>query len=135
MHGNIDPISRDVFQQQLVGIAEEMSMALRRAAFSSIIWDMYDYACGLLLPDGPQQHGSHHDAPREEYERQQPCNDAVPGKGARLSQHQQQAALQTYGTHETRGRDPAGEYRPRAFIGKDCQPDSEHLHSDSGRRR
>ena len=46
MHGNIDPIGRDVFQQQLVGIAEEMSMALRRAAFSSIIWDMYDYACG-----------------------------------------------------------------------------------------
>ena len=40
MAGNIDPITRDVFQQQLVGIAEEMSMALRRAAFSSIIWDM-----------------------------------------------------------------------------------------------
>ncbi|QEX20575.1 N-methylhydantoinase B [Hypericibacter adhaerens] len=51
-HGNIDPISRDVFQQQLVGIAEEMSMALRRAAFSSIIWDMYDYACGLFTPEG-----------------------------------------------------------------------------------
>lgn len=50
--GNIDPISRDVFQQQLVGIAEEMSMALRRAAFSSIIWDMYDYACGLFTPEG-----------------------------------------------------------------------------------
>jgi N-methylhydantoinase B len=50
--GNIDPISRDVFQQQLVGIAEEMSMALRRAAFSSIIWDMYDYACGLFTPAG-----------------------------------------------------------------------------------
>jgi len=52
MHGNIDPITRDVFQQQLVGIAEEMSMALRRAAFSSIIWDMYDYACGLFTPAG-----------------------------------------------------------------------------------
>jgi N-methylhydantoinase B len=52
MHGNIDPVTRDVFQQQLVGIAEEMSMALRRAAFSSIIWDMYDYACGLFTPDG-----------------------------------------------------------------------------------
>ncbi len=49
---NIDPIDRDVFQQQLVGIAEEMSMALRRAAFSSIIWDMYDYACGLFTPAG-----------------------------------------------------------------------------------
>ena len=48
---NIDPVSRDVFQQQLVGIAEEMSVSLRRAAFSSIIWDMYDYACGLFTPD------------------------------------------------------------------------------------
>src|SRR5262245_25080425 len=49
-NGAVDPISRDVFQQQLVGIAEEMSVALRRAAFSSIIWDMYDYACGLVTP-------------------------------------------------------------------------------------
>ena len=49
---SIDPISRDVFQHQVAGIAEEMSMALRRAAFSSIIWDMYDYACGLFTPDG-----------------------------------------------------------------------------------
>ena len=48
----IDPITRDVFQHQLAGIAEEMSMALRRAAFSSIIWDMYDYSCGLFTPDG-----------------------------------------------------------------------------------
>jgi N-methylhydantoinase B len=52
MKPNIDPIARDVFQSQLVGIAEEMSVALRRAAFSSIIWDMYDYACGLFAPDG-----------------------------------------------------------------------------------
>jgi len=52
MPTNIDPITRDVFQRQLVGIAEEMSMALRRAAFSSIIWDMYDYSCGLFTPAG-----------------------------------------------------------------------------------
>ncbi len=50
-NGAIDAISRDVFQQQLVGIAEEMSVSLRRAAFSSIIWDMYDYSCGLFTPD------------------------------------------------------------------------------------
>jgi len=48
----IDPITRDVFQHELIGVAEEMSMALRRSAYSSIIWDMYDYACGLLLPNG-----------------------------------------------------------------------------------
>jgi len=48
----IDPISRDVFQTQLHGVADEMSTALRRAAFSSIIWDMYDYSCALFAPDG-----------------------------------------------------------------------------------
>ncbi len=48
----IDSIDRDVFQQALVGIAEEMSVSLRRAAYSSIIWDMYDYACGLFTPEG-----------------------------------------------------------------------------------
>lgn len=48
----IDPISRDVFQHQLVGIADEMSTALRRAAYSSIIWDMWDYSCALFAPDG-----------------------------------------------------------------------------------
>ncbi len=47
-----DSVARDVFQSQVAGIAEEMSMALRRAAFSSIIWDMYDYSCGLFTPDG-----------------------------------------------------------------------------------
>ena len=47
-----DNISRDVLQHELMGIAEEMSTALRRAAFSSIIWDMYDYACGLFTPTG-----------------------------------------------------------------------------------
>lgn len=48
----VDSIDRDVFQQALVGIAEEMSVSLRRAAYSSIIWDMYDYACGLFTPEG-----------------------------------------------------------------------------------
>ena len=48
----IDAIDRDVFQHRLAGVAEEMSMALRRAAFSSIIWDMYDYSCGLFTPEG-----------------------------------------------------------------------------------
>jgi N-methylhydantoinase B len=45
-------IDRDVFQHQLVGIAEEMSAALRRAAFSPIIWDMYDYSCALFSGNG-----------------------------------------------------------------------------------
>jgi len=45
-------IVRDVFQRRLVGVAEEMSAALRRSAFSSIIWDMYDYSCALFSADG-----------------------------------------------------------------------------------
>ena len=49
---NIDAISRDVFQSQVHGVANEMSVALRRASFSSIIWDMYDFSCGLFTPDG-----------------------------------------------------------------------------------
>lgn len=48
----IDPISRDVFQHEVISVAEEMSMALCRSAFSPIIWDMIDYACGLLDPAG-----------------------------------------------------------------------------------
>jgi len=48
----VDPISRDIFQTRLHGIADEMSTALRRAAYSSIIWDMWDYSCGLFAPSG-----------------------------------------------------------------------------------
>ena len=48
----VDPISRDVFQHETASVAEEMSVALRRSAFSAIIWDMIDYACGLLDPEG-----------------------------------------------------------------------------------
>jgi N-methylhydantoinase B len=49
---SVDPVSRDIFQYELIGIAEEMSVSLRHSAFSSIIWDMYDYSCGLLMPNG-----------------------------------------------------------------------------------
>ncbi len=45
-------IDRDVFQYQLISIAEEMSASLRRAAFSPIIWDMLDYSCALLSTEG-----------------------------------------------------------------------------------
>lgn len=45
-------IVRDIFQRRVAGVAEEMSAALRRSAFSSIIWEMYDYSCALFTPDG-----------------------------------------------------------------------------------
>src|SRR5690606_30431340 len=47
-----DIIDRDVFRYQLAAIAEEMSAALRRSAFSPIIWDMLDYSCALIAPHG-----------------------------------------------------------------------------------
>jgi N-methylhydantoinase B len=48
----LSSIDRDVFQHEIASIAEEMSVALRRAAYSPIIWDMIDYACGLLDGNG-----------------------------------------------------------------------------------
>jgi len=45
-------LDRDVFQYQVAAIAEEMSAALRRSAFSPIIWDMLDYSCALFAPGG-----------------------------------------------------------------------------------
>ncbi len=45
-------LDRDVFQCQLSAVAAEMSAALRRAAYSPIIWDMLDYSCALFAPHG-----------------------------------------------------------------------------------
>lgn len=52
MTNHRDTISRDIFQYQATGIAEEMSRALRRTAYSSIIWNMYDYSCAIFNPNG-----------------------------------------------------------------------------------
>lgn len=52
MTSPVDTIERDIFQHQLAGTAEEMSRALRRSAFSSVVWDMYDYACAIFSPGG-----------------------------------------------------------------------------------
>ena len=47
-----ETVARDIFARRVAGVAEEMSAALRRSAFSSIIWEMYDYSCALFTPDG-----------------------------------------------------------------------------------
>jgi hypothetical protein len=52
MTEQISDIDRDVFQHEIIAAAEEMSAVLRRSAFSPIIWDMIDYACGILDPQG-----------------------------------------------------------------------------------
>lgn len=45
-------LDREVFQYQLKAITDEMSNAIRRAAFSPIIWDMLDYSCALISTKG-----------------------------------------------------------------------------------
>ena len=47
-----DLLDREVFLYQLGAITDEMSAAIRRAAFSPIIWDMLDYSCALISPQG-----------------------------------------------------------------------------------
>lgn len=45
-------LTRDVFQNRMIGVAEEMSAALRSSAYSSMIFDMHDYSCAVLTPRG-----------------------------------------------------------------------------------
>jgi len=45
---NADPVTREVVASSLVSAAEEMSRALRRSAYSAIIYDMLDYSCAIF---------------------------------------------------------------------------------------
>lgn len=47
-----DPVTREVVASSLVSAAEEMSQALRRSAYSAIIYDMLDYSCAIFGPRG-----------------------------------------------------------------------------------
>ena len=47
-----DPVTREVVASSLVSAAEEMSRALRRSAYSAIIYDMLDYSCAIFAPGG-----------------------------------------------------------------------------------
>ena len=49
---NADPVTREVVASSLVSAAEEMSRALRRSAYSAIIYDMLDYSCAIFAPHG-----------------------------------------------------------------------------------
>ena len=48
----VDPVTREVVASSLVSAAEEMSRALRRSAYSAIIYDMLDYSCAIFGPRG-----------------------------------------------------------------------------------
>lgn len=48
----VDPIRLEVFRNALVAIADEMGLALRRAAYSTNIKTRLDYSCAIFDPDG-----------------------------------------------------------------------------------
>ena len=47
----VDPIRMEVFRQGIIGIAEEMGMKMKRAAFSTIIKERDDRSCAFFTPD------------------------------------------------------------------------------------
>ena len=52
MSARPDLVTREVVASSLVSAAEEMSRALRRSAYSAIIYDMLDYSCAIFGPRG-----------------------------------------------------------------------------------
>lgn len=51
-HAALDPIRLEVFRNALVAIADEMGLALRRAAYSTNIKTRLDYSCAVFDHDG-----------------------------------------------------------------------------------
>ena len=49
---SVDPITREVVANSLTSAAEEMSRAMRRSAYSAIIYDMLDFSCAMFGPGG-----------------------------------------------------------------------------------
>jgi N-methylhydantoinase B len=47
-HGPVDPITTEVIRNGLVNAAEHMKVVLCRAAYSPVIYEMYDFACALF---------------------------------------------------------------------------------------
>jgi N-methylhydantoinase B len=47
----VDPITREIVQNRLISIVREMSLALQRAAYSPIIYEVKDFSSVLLRPD------------------------------------------------------------------------------------
>ncbi|MEA2321065.1 MAG: N-methylhydantoinase, partial [Solirubrobacteraceae bacterium] len=47
----MDPVTREVIQNRLISVVREMSVALQRAAYSPIIYEVKDFSSVLLRPD------------------------------------------------------------------------------------
>ena len=48
----IDPVTVEIIQNALNGFIREMRGTIIRTAFGPIIWEVHDFSCGLLAPDG-----------------------------------------------------------------------------------
>ncbi len=48
----IDPFTLEIIKESLVAIGDEMFIAMQRTSMSTIIYEVLDYACGLLDPQG-----------------------------------------------------------------------------------
>jgi N-methylhydantoinase B len=51
-HGTADPITRSVIRRMLPAIADEMSYLLQRSSYNMMIYEVRDYCCALVAPDG-----------------------------------------------------------------------------------
>jgi N-methylhydantoinase B len=52
MASKMDPITAQVIRSALVSLAEEMKLTLLRTAYSPLIYEVNDFACGLLTSEG-----------------------------------------------------------------------------------
>jgi N-methylhydantoinase B len=50
--GAVDPVTREVVQNRLITIVREMAIALIRASYSPIIYEVKDFSCVLVRPNG-----------------------------------------------------------------------------------
>ena len=48
----LDPITIEVIQNALVSLIREMKVTIIRTAFGPIIWEMHDFSCAMMAPDG-----------------------------------------------------------------------------------
>ena len=51
-HDAIDPVTVEIIQNALNSFIREMRGTIIRTAFGPIIWEVHDFSCGLLAPDG-----------------------------------------------------------------------------------
>ena len=51
----VDPIELEIIQEAMISIVREMRVNLVATAYSSIIYEAYDFSCVLIDGDGPDR--------------------------------------------------------------------------------